>query len=158
MSEKMTSFEEELAEKGRLVYKNAGTSMLPMIREDRDVIVLERCGGNDPGRFDVVLFRRPDVRGRGEYVLHRILKRDRDGNYLIAGDNCSSLEKVHPDQILARLTEVKRGNRTVRMTDLAYRIYVYLWCAPYPLRFLLVKGKAQIRLAVSQLLRKEKGM
>ena len=106
MKEKMTSFEEELAEKGRLVYKNAGTSMLPLIRENRDVIVLERCEGNDPCKFDVVLFRRMNVRGRGEYVLHRILKRDRDGNYLIAGDNCSSLETVQPEQILARLTEV----------------------------------------------------
>ena len=152
----VTTFEDELARSGRLVYRNAGSSMLPLIREGRDLIVLERCDGKDLPVFEVVLFRQLIVKGRGEYVLHRILKRDPDGNYQIAGDNCTTCETVSPEQILARLTEVKRADRTIRTSDLVYRAYVRLWCAPYPLRFRLLKAAGSIRKAGSKLMRKRK--
>ena len=156
MENKTTSFEEELARKGSLVYKNAGISMLPLIRENRDLIVLERCEEKDFRRYEVVLFHRPGVKGRGEYVLHRILKREPDGNYRIAGDNCTSYEIVRPEQLLARLTEIKRPGRTIRTTDLLYRIYVRLWCAPYPLRFFLLKEAAFARRTGARILQKRK--
>ena len=37
-----TSFEEELERSGRLAYTNVGISMLPLLREKRDVMRIER--------------------------------------------------------------------------------------------------------------------
>ena len=131
---KRSSFEEVLATTGRLVYTNVGVSMLPLIREGRDVMIIERVS-RPPRRLDAVLFVRPDVRGRGAYVLHRILRVCPDGRYWIVGDNCTEGELVERGNIIGVLAAVKRGKRTVRVTDLSYRLYVALWCAPYPLRF-----------------------
>ena len=37
-----TTFEEELEQNGKLVYTNVGVSMLPLLREGRDVMLIEK--------------------------------------------------------------------------------------------------------------------
>ena len=37
----MSTFEEILARDGRLVYKTRGTSMLPMLHQERDLVIIE---------------------------------------------------------------------------------------------------------------------
>jgi hypothetical protein len=66
----MTTFEEELARTGWLAYTNVGVSMLPLVREGRDVIVIERRNPADVRRYDTVLSSAPRS-GAGRYVLHR---------------------------------------------------------------------------------------
>ncbi|MBR3290199.1 MAG: S24/S26 family peptidase [Clostridia bacterium] len=132
-----TTFEEELNNSGKLLYTNVGISMLPLLREGKDVMIIERA--DEYRRLDAVLFRRPGVSGRGAYVLHRILKKRGDGQYWIVGDNCTDGETVEETNILGVLTGIKRGDRLIRVTDLNYRMYVYLWCAPYHVRFFILK-------------------
>ena len=96
----VTTFEAELLRTGRLAYTNVGTSMLPLVREGRDVIMIERRSPEEIRNRDVVLFRRPGIRGRGQYVLHRVLKRRPDGRFWIVGDNCDPGEGVRPEAIL----------------------------------------------------------
>ena len=86
------TFEEVLAQNGKLAYTNVGISMMPLIREGRDVMMIEARETAAIRRYDAVLFRRPGVTGRGAYVLHRILKILPDGKYWIVGDNCTSGE------------------------------------------------------------------
>ena len=74
-----TTFEEELERSGKLAYTNVGVSMLPLIRQEKDVMVIEKADTYRP--LDAVLFRRKGVTGRGAYVLHRILKIMPDGRY-----------------------------------------------------------------------------
>ena len=140
-----TTFEETLARNGRLIYTNAGVSMLPLLREGRDVMVIERA--SDYRTLDAVLFRRPGVVGRGAYVMHRILRIQPDGRYWIAGDNCTSGELVDRENILGVLTGVVRNGKLLRSTDLRYRAYVRLWCAPYRFRFALLRGIRFLRRA-----------
>lgn len=132
------TFEDELRRSGRLVYTNVGVSMMPLLREGRDVMVIERLD-DEPRRYDAVLFRRDGVRGRGEYVMHRILRKLPDDKYWIVGDNCTDGETVSRENILGRLTHVNRGGRIIKTTDLSYRMYVAFWCAPYHLRFAVLK-------------------
>ena len=40
-----STFEDILAKNGRLVYTNVGVSMLPLIREGRDILVIEKRDG-----------------------------------------------------------------------------------------------------------------
>lgn len=133
-----TTFEEELARSGKLLYTNVGVSMRPLLREGRDVMVIERAAQYRV--LDAVLFRRPGVTGRGAYVLHRILRENADGSFWIVGDNCTSGETVAREDILGVLTGVQRGGKLVKTSDAAYRAYVRFWCAPYPLRFAVLRA------------------
>ena len=40
----MSSFEEELEQNGTLVFPNKGTSMMPLLRQNRDLMVIEKRG------------------------------------------------------------------------------------------------------------------
>lgn len=133
-----TTFEEELERSGKLAYTNVGVSMLPLIRQGKDVMVIEKADTYRP--LDAVLFRRKGVTGRGAYVLHRILKIMPDGRYWIVGDNCVSGELVDRENILGLLTGVSRNGKLIKNTDFRYRAYVRLWCAPYPVRFFILRA------------------
>ena len=151
------TFEEVLAQNGKLAYTNVGISMMPLIREGRDVMMIEARETAAIRRYDAVLFRRPGVTGRGAYVLHRILKILPDGKYWIVGDNCTSGEVVDPANVLGVLTQVSRdGRKTIRVTDLSYRAYVLFWCKPYHLRFFLMRGMRFAKRVVRRLLGKRR--
>ena len=132
---KKSSFEEILESEGRLIYSNVGDSMLPMIRQGRDLLVIERTSGRLK-QYDVPLYRRDT----GQYVLHRVLKvRERD--YVLCGDNRWGRETGITDRhVLGVLTAIIREGKTLSVTDRRYRIYVHLWCDLFPLRAVLLKG------------------
>ena len=134
-------FEDILNRFGRLVYPNEGVSMMPLLREGRDLMVIDRRNGAPLKKYDAVLFRRPGAEGRGAYVLHRILRVNPDGSCWIVGDNCYTGETVREEQILGVLSAVIRGDRQILVTDPGYRIYVALWCRFYPLRFAIFRAR-----------------
>jgi hypothetical protein len=145
MAQKVT-FEEELARSGKLVYTNVGVSMMPLLREGRDVMLIEACDESMLHCYDAVLFKRHGVSGRGAYVLHRILKVLPGGKYWIVGDNCITGEVVDGKDILGILTQVQRGGKKIiRNTDFSYRMYVFFWCRPYHLRFFILRCGRFIR-------------
>ena len=150
--DKNASFEEVLDRDGRLVYTNVGISMLPLIREGRDVMIIEKRDASAVKKYDAVLFRRENVRGRGEYVLHRILKILPNGDLFIAGDNCTVGEIVKPSQILGVLSGIKRGDKPFNFSGFKYKSYVALWCAPYHLRFFILRIKRFFRRCVRAVL------
>lgn len=133
------SYEELLERDGSFVYTVCGVSMMPLLRQKRDLIVIEKKGRERCDRYDTVLFVRPKASGGRDYVLHRILKRFDDGTYWIVGDNCISGDIVREDQILGVMTSFVRDGRTISASDLRYRLYVALWCKPYRLRIGLLK-------------------
>ena len=135
MEERTRTFSQELAETGRVVYTTRGASMRPLLRQGKDVVVIETPKEHCK-KYDTVLF----LRKNGQYVLHRILK-ELDGKYWIVGDNCLGGEMVNEQQIIGVMTSLKRGGHSVKLTDWRYRLYVRLWCAPYRLRFCLLRGK-----------------
>ena len=135
------TFEDLLQKDGYLVYTNVGTSMLPLLRQRRDIIEIRR---KDPGkrckRYDAVLYKRGD-----KYILHRILK-VRPKDYVICGDHCIWREKgVTDDQILGVLARVIRDGKSIYPTDRKYRIYVHLWCDFYHVRAAILYSKMIFR-------------
>lgn len=134
-------FEDVLDRFGQLVYPNTGVSMLPLLREGRDLMVIDRKSGEACKKYDAVLFKRPGAVGRGAYVLHRILRVNPDGSYWIVGDNCCSGETVREEQIRGVLSAVIRGGRRIPVTNPGYRLYVTLWCRFYPLRFAVIRTR-----------------
>ena len=119
-----STLEAELAKNGRIVYPNKGTSMLPLIRQNKDLMIIEKPQGRIK-RYDAVLY----VRKRdGAYILHRVLRVKEDG-YVICGDNCTRFEwGITDEDIIGVLTGVIRNGKELKATDFKYRLYVHLWC------------------------------
>ena len=55
------------------------------------------------------------------------------------GDNLTEGETVQPEDILGVLTGIYRDGRLIEQKDFRYRLYVTLWCKPWPLRFALLR-------------------
>ncbi len=128
----ISTFEELLEKDGRLVYKTRGRSMLPMLRQNRDLVIIEPLKAPCIPQ-DVVLYKR-----KTDYVLHRIIF-VRDDVCLIRGDNTFALETVPKDRILGRLVSFIRNGTTYQVTDRRYLRYVRFWCAIYPVRAFLFR-------------------
>ena len=135
-----STFEEQLAQNGRLIYTNKGSSMLPLIREGRDLLIIEPVHGRLK-KYDVPLYKRDS----GQYVLHRILK-VRSDDYVICGDNRSEKEYGITDRhIIGVLTGIVRNGRTVSVKDKRYRLYVHLWCDLFPLRAFAIRAVSKVK-------------
>lgn len=129
------TFEEVLSTQGRLVYTNKGVSMMPLLRQGKDIMVIEAI--HEPlKKYDAVLFVRPRVPGLSPYILHRILEVNPDGTYFIIGDNCYDGEIVPRESIIGILTAVRRGSRTISVTDKDYTAFVHILWALMPPRSL----------------------
>lgn len=133
------SFEEYLKEYHMLTYRNVGVSMLPMLKQGRDTFTVRAVeNGETCKRWDVVLYKRPPER----YVLHRIIRVYEDG-YDILGDNCIGIESHIPkENIIGVLTEFTHKNKSYKISDIQYLLYVILWCKPYRTRIFLKKSWA----------------
>ena len=136
MSEKST-YEQELIENGRIIWTNVGKSMMPLLSEKRDVMIIERPTGRLK-RYDVPLYKRAD----GKYVLHRVLK-VRKNDYVICGDHCTQKEYgITDEDIIGVLVGVIRDGKTVSMTSFSYKLYYHLWCDFFIVRVAILKIKA----------------
>lgn len=134
------TFEEEIDEKGKIIYTNVGDSMMPLIREKRDVLMIEKVNGGLK-RLDVPLYKRDS----GQYVLHRILK-VRDKDYIICGDNRYCKETGITDRhIIGVLTGVIRDGKQIPMNSLSLRLYAHLWCDFFPIRAFILKVKGYMK-------------
>lgn len=135
-SEQVYTFEEVLQKNGYLLYTNTGYSMMPLLRQKRDIIEIHRKGPERYKKYEVVLYKRAD-----RYILHRILKVLPDG-YIIAGDNCTFVEKdIKDEHILGVMTRVIRDGKSITPGNILYKLYVHLWCDIYPVRMVLLKVK-----------------
>ena len=123
----MTTFEEILARDGTLVYKTRGVSMEPMLRQNRDLVIIQ-VPSSRLQKYDVALYRRGE-----KYVLHRVLA-VRDGRYLIRGDNTFAVETVPDSAVIGVMSAFVRKGKKISVTDGGYRAYVLFWHAIYPPR------------------------
>ena len=124
---------------GFCAYTVKGFSMHPMLREDRDVVMI-RKKASPPAINDVVLYEYD-----GELVLHRVRKITPDG-YLIRGDNTYTDHVNVPKSAILGVLEyyVKNGKRIDVATDRRYLRYVRRRNVSYPFRLVIRKilGKA----------------
>ena len=121
-----------LSEQGFYLTTPTGHSMRPFIRADRDQVLVRPLVGRAV-RGDVLLY----VNGRGEQVLHRVI-RPIEGGSLIRGDACYTDERVPAESVLGRMEVLYRGDREISVRrSVLHRLAVCLWLVIYPLRYAL---------------------
>ncbi len=129
------SFEEYLSGHGSLTYTNVGSSMLPLLRQGKDLFIVRKKGEERCRAGDVVLYRRGDA-----YVLHRIIE-VRPDDYVILGDNCIAKEAGVRDQdILGVMTGYVRGGKEHSVDEAGYKAYTAAMLHTIPLRVFLKKS------------------
>lgn len=117
------TYEEYLEKNGSMTYSNVGTSMMPLLKQGRDLFTVTKKGSERCRKYDVVLYRRPP----DKYVLHRVVK-VRKKDYVILGDNCINKEYgIIDDDILGVMTSFVHKGKQHTVNDMTYRIYSHLW-------------------------------
>ena len=109
--------------------------MFPLLRNNKDVVILASCPEKALAAMDVVLFRYCD-----DYVLHRIICRK--GNKLITqGDGVySSFEQCFVDDVVGKVVAVRRQNgRVISVDSWRWRIPSYLWRLFEPIRCVVLR-------------------
>ena len=146
MQQEKQKIEDVLLTCGKYVGPTSGVSMLPMLKDRRDtIVVLPKTERLKP--LDVALYKRGDL-----YVLHRVLSVTPDG-YIIRGDNCYSDENVPETAVIGVLSEFFRKDKHYYCTDKKYLKYVKKRLKSYKLRLLFMKSKWRCVGAVKKALR-----
>jgi len=110
---------EGLAAGGTYRYYSKGKSMLPLIREGEDSVVLS--SSQDFKKGDIVLYRRQN----GMFVIHRIVKIS--DTISMCGDNQFRLENgILPSQILAKIEAIYKNEKLLTFDNKKYISYVWL--------------------------------
>lgn len=127
-------------ESGKKVrFSPKGTSMLPMLRQGIDSVVLSPVP-EKLKKYDLPLYQRAS----GQFVLHRILEAGE--TYTCMGDNQFEPEPgLRHEQMLALVTAFTRGDRLISVTAPGYRLYCRLWHYSRPVRHLWRRCKAWLR-------------
>lgn len=119
LNELFPLMEEQLSCGKTVTFGPKGTSMLPLIRQGVDKVVLKKFEA-PLKKYDIPLYRRAD----GSFILHRVVKVDKDKTYIMSGDNQTALERgVTDDQILGVVSGVYRGDKFISCKSFSYRIY-----------------------------------
>ena len=140
------TIEEILEQDGKYIGPTVGVSMLPMLKNRRDtIVVLPKKERLKP--LDVALYKRGD-----DYVLHRVLSLLDDG-YLIRGDNCYSDEYIKEENVIGVLSEFFQKDKHFFCEDKKYLSYAKRRVKNYPIRRFFVLSFVKMKNAIKIVLK-----
>jgi len=118
MEEILPLLNEVISSGGEFKLFPRGTSMLPLLRQGVDSVIL--VSPSKIEKNDIVLYKR----NNSQYVLHRVIK-IKHKEYYMCGDNQYVLEKgIKEDQILAKVICIYKDNTRLELTSKEYIRYV----------------------------------
>ena len=139
IEELMPIFREQLSAGHCVRFAPKGISMMPMLRQGLDSVVLSPVP-EKLKKYDLPLYQRDD----GKYILHRIVKTGK--TYTCMGDNQFAQETgLRHEQMIALVTAFYRGQRLIRADDLFYQLYCRIWHYSRPVRHIWRRGIGWIR-------------
>ena len=134
MAELLPIMLEGLANGQEVKLSPMGISMLPMLRQGIDSVILSPLP-QKLKKYDLPLYQRDN----GQFVLHRIVKAGDD--YTCMGDNQFAEEKgIRHDQMIAVVTSFTRGEKKHSVKEFPYRLYCRLWYHSRHLRHFWRRG------------------
>lgn len=139
LDELMPMFKQKLSQGESVCFYPRGTSMMPMLRQGIDAVVLSPLP-EKLKKYDLPLYQRR----KGQYVLHRILKVG--DTYTCIGDNQYSYEPgVAHDQMIGVVTAFYRGEKLISVDSFSHKLYCRFWHHTRKLRGYYLAAKARIR-------------
>ena len=106
----INNLETKLDKDGFIVSDIKGVSMLPLLKQGKDRVILSKI--NKPlNKYDVVLYK-----VNNKYILHRIIDINND-DYVIRGDNCINKEIINKTNILGILIAFYRKDEYIEVTE-----------------------------------------
>jgi hypothetical protein len=116
-----------------------GTSMLPMLRQGIDSVVLSPLP-DKLRKYDLPLYQREN----GQYVLHRVV--GVSDTYTCMGDNQVDPEPgLRHEQMIAVVTSFTRNGRVIPVTSFGYKLYCRFWVGSCPIRRFVRRVKGRLR-------------
>lgn len=137
--------ESEIADGRSVKFRVKGNSMLPLLRNGKEKVVLYSYRNRELKKGDIILFRY-----KGRHLLHRIIKKD-NHHYLLQGDGVSSsYEECTEKDVVGVVREVCRpSGRTISVDSLSWRLAVRMWLYLGRCRGILLRIALQIQKAAS---------
>lgn len=128
-TEELTPFITEMISSGKSVKLTVtGNSMFPLFTSERDIVEIKKCPVYR--KYDIILY----VRKTGSLVLHRVVKK-KDGVFYLCGDNQTIVEHpIYEDQIIGKVVEYKRKDKTISSESFINKLYSHFWCINIKLR------------------------
>lgn len=120
----------------------AGSSMTPFLHPG-DMVYLD-LPDRPLKKGDILLFTRPD----GRYILHRLVKVNRDGSLIMLGDAQMEREWVAgPEWVHARVTGANHKGQQLTPQSRRWRIFATFWMWPWviPLRRVIMCSVAKLK-------------
>lgn len=127
---------EELLDIGKRVRITVtGMSMYPFLRGNKDSVELISTNYQEVRRGDIVLV----LRDNNQFVLHRIIKKKKKNFYLNGDAQQWSEGPIFPEQIVAKVITVWRGDKSISCSSRGWRILSLLWRFLFPIRCFTIK-------------------
>ena len=140
----MPLIQEQLDAGKNVKFKPRGVSMLPMLRQGIDSVVLSPVP-KKLKKYDLPLYRRKS----GQFVLHRIVKVGE--SYTCIGDNQFVYEPgLRHEQMIGLVTSFYRDQKEISVTAISYRLYCRVWHYSRPIRHFWRRGMAWIKRRLSK--------
>lgn len=122
---------ERLEKDGQVILTPNGSSMKPMLSDGRDQVVLSKPTGKLK-KYDIPLYVRKDS---GQYVMHRVIGFDKNGGYILSGDNQIEKEYGVTDRdIIGVVTAFYKKGQFHTADEKLYCFYCRVHTAARPLR------------------------
>lgn len=117
-----------------------GMSMYPFLRDEKDSVELSGTSFETVKKCDIVLIRRVN----GKYVLHRLLKKDKNCFYII-GDAQQCVEgPIKPEQLKACVTKIKREKHIINCNNIFFKVAGRIWLLLIPFRYKIITAYGKL--------------
>lgn len=109
-------------------FRVRGTSMRPVLEDERDQVVLAYAEKIVAGDLVLALV------SPGRYVLHRVIHKDMERLTLMGDGNLKTTEQCLNADVVGKVVLLVRKGRCIRTDGLPFRFYSAIWIRLSPLR------------------------
>ena len=127
--------EDEISNGRKVQFRIKGDSMSPLLRDNKDDIVLYPCVGDELSPMDIVLFRY-----KGKYLLHRIIRREGNRLYIQGDGSYIAKEECSIDDVIGKVQMIVRpSGKIISVNGWQWRWLSYIWLKIRIIRNLLLR-------------------
>lgn len=127
--------EDEISNGRKVQFRIKGDSMSPLLRDNKDDIVLYPCVGDELSPMDIVLFRY-----KGKYLLHRIIRREGNRLYIQGDGSYIAKEECSIDDVIGKVQMIVRSSgKIISVNSWQWRWLSYIWLKIRIIRNLLLR-------------------